>query len=242
MFCQTFRVFVWGCFWVRLTIQLVDWIKQIALHNMGGPHTVSRTMDLPAWWPLNQAIGFSWFYSIFWPLDLNWDIGLAGFWTCQPPESHEPIPYNLFAYVNIFLLKVQHSSCKKCICVISCKNGKGNGNPLQDSCLENSVDGGAWWAAVHGVAQSQTRLKQLSSSSSSMYEQKELRYGFSNDDTGLVAPQHVGSSQSRDQIHVPCIGGGFLTTGPPGKPLELVFAQEVTLYFSDIISPTPLPW
>ena len=45
--------------------------------------------------------------------------------------------------------------------------GEGNGNPLQYSCLENPVDGGAWWAAVHGVAQSWTRLKRLSSSSSS---------------------------------------------------------------------------
>ena len=45
--------------------------------------------------------------------------------------------------------------------------GEGNGNPLQCSCLENLKDGGAWWASVSGVAQSQTRLKWLSSSSSS---------------------------------------------------------------------------
>ena len=44
--------------------------------------------------------------------------------------------------------------------------GEGNGNPLQCSCLENPRDGEAWWAAVSGVAQSRTRLKQLSSSSS----------------------------------------------------------------------------
>ena len=44
--------------------------------------------------------------------------------------------------------------------------GKGNGNPLQCSCLENPRDKGAWWAAVYGVAQSRTRLKWLSSSSS----------------------------------------------------------------------------
>ena len=37
--------------------------------------------------------------------------------------------------------------------------GEGNGNPLQCSCLENLRDGGAWWAAVYGVAQSRTRLK-----------------------------------------------------------------------------------
>ena len=46
---------------------------------------------------------------------------------------------------------------------LSC-TGEGNGNPLQCSCLENPRDRGAWWAAVSGVAQSQTRLKQLSSS------------------------------------------------------------------------------
>ena len=46
---------------------------------------------------------------------------------------------------------------------LSC-TGEGNGNPLQCSCLENPRDGGAWWAAVYGVAQSRTRL----SSSSSM--------------------------------------------------------------------------
>ena len=37
-------------------------------------------------------------------------------------------------------------------------NGEGNGNPLQSSCLENPTDGGAWWAAVHGVTKSRTRL------------------------------------------------------------------------------------
>ena len=41
--------------------------------------------------------------------------------------------------------------------------GEGNGNPLQCSCLENPRDGGAWWAAVYGVAQSRTRLKRRSS-------------------------------------------------------------------------------
>ena len=49
---------------------------------------------------------------------------------------------------------------------LSC-TGEGNGNPLQCSCLENPRDGGAWCAAVYGVAQSRTRLKRRSSSSSS---------------------------------------------------------------------------
>ena len=48
--------------------------------------------------------------------------------------------------------------------------GEGNGNPLQCSCLENPRDGEAWWAAVYGVAQSQTRLKWLSSSSRKTHE------------------------------------------------------------------------
>ena len=51
---------------------------------------------------------------------------------------------------------------------VSC-TGEGNGNPLQCSCLENPSDGGAWWAAVYGVTQSRTRLKRLSSSSSSSF-------------------------------------------------------------------------
>ena len=47
--------------------------------------------------------------------------------------------------------------------------GERNGNPLQYSCLENSMDREAWWATVHGVAKSQTRLKQLSSNTSSLH-------------------------------------------------------------------------
>ena len=62
--------------------------------------------------------------------------------------------------------------------------GEGNGNPLQCSCLENPGDRGAWWAAVYGVAQSQTWLKRLSSSSSSSRgkwergSQKNHSWGF----------------------------------------------------------------
>ena len=51
-------------------------------------------------------------------------------------------------------------------CSLSCI-GEGNGNPLQCSCLENPREGRAWWATVYGVAQSWTRLKRLSSNSSS---------------------------------------------------------------------------
>ena len=60
------------------------------------------------------------------------------------------------------LLRVEHHFSLSCI-------GEGNGNPLQCSCLENLRDWGAWQAAVCGVAQSRTRLKRLSSSSSSIF-------------------------------------------------------------------------
>ena len=59
--------------------------------------------------------------------------------------------------------------------------GEGNGSPLQCSCLENPRDGGAWWAAVCGVAQSWTRVTRLRSSSSRTWE--EERMGSAN---GLI--------------------------------------------------------
>ena len=64
---------------------------------------------------------------------------------------------------------------------LSC-TGEGNGNSLQCSCLEKPRDGGAWWAAVYGVAQSRTRLKQLGSNNRSSNEQCECKHrntGFS---------------------------------------------------------------
>jgi len=50
--------------------------------------------------------------------------------------------------------------------VLDLDHHEGNGNPLQYYCLEYPRDGGAWWAAIYGVSQSRTQLKQLSSSSS----------------------------------------------------------------------------
>ena len=63
-------------------------------------------------------------------------------------------------------LRVGHDWATSLHFSLSCI-GEGNGNPLQCSCLENPRDGGASWAAIYGVAQSRTRLKRLSSSSSS---------------------------------------------------------------------------
>ena len=61
--------------------------------------------------------------------------------------------------------------------------GEGNGNPLQCSCLENPRDWGAWWAAVYGVAQSQTWLKWLSSSSSSPKISAGRKHAYPNSKT-----------------------------------------------------------
>ena len=67
-------------------------------------------------------------------------------WGCKEPDTTE-VTY--------------HACMHACI-------GKGNGNPLQYSCLENPRDRGAWWGAVYGVVQIRTRPTRLSSSSSSI--------------------------------------------------------------------------
>ena len=102
--------------------------------------------------------------------------------------------------------------------------GEGNGHPLQCSCLENPRDRGAWWAAVYGVTQSRTRLKQLSSSSSMLFSVTKLCQTLCNPMDCSLPGSSVhgifqarilewvaisssrGSSQLRDQTHVSCIG------------------------------------
>ena len=71
--------------------------------------------------------------------------------------------------------------------------GEGNGNPLQCSCLENPRDGGAWWAAVSGVAQSRTRLKRLSSSSGSILITQLLPSAKAKGNYRLHGPQTVNN-------------------------------------------------
>ena len=57
-----------------------------------------------------------------------------------------------------------------------CPDGEGNGNPLQYSCLENPMDGGAWWATVHGVTKSRTQLSDFSSFQCAYVDPKLLIY------------------------------------------------------------------
>ena len=68
-----------------------------------------------------------------------------------------------FIYRNVSsqCLKLMHEKINQYILKLrrySLEIGEGNGTPLQYSCLENPMDGGAWWAAVHGVAKNQTQL------------------------------------------------------------------------------------
>ena len=67
--------------------------------------------------------------------------------------------------------------------------GEGNGNPLQCSCLESPRNGRAWWAAIYGVAQRQTQLKQLSSSSP---PQKGAALGAAGEGTIVRASEELG--------------------------------------------------
>ena len=78
--------------------------------------------------------------------------------------------------------------------------GEGNGNPLQCSCLENPRDGGAWWAAVYGVAQSWTQLKQLSSSSSNDIAKRGDRKMQKGEDCCGHAPKWERNRRFRVQM------------------------------------------
>ena len=69
--------------------------------------------------------------------------------------------------------------------------GEGNGNPLRCSCLENPRDGRAWWAAIYGVTQSQTRLKRLSSSSSSICPNVVHFLKLIRSSNGQASTQHL---------------------------------------------------
>ena len=100
---------------------------------------------------------------------------------------------------------------------LSC-TGEGNGNPLQCSCLENPRDGGAWWAAVYGVAQSQTWLKWLSSSSRLLYWtfQEALKNTFANAgdarDVGLIPGMEKSPGEGNGHpLQCSCLGNSMDT-------------------------------
>ena len=104
--------------------------------------------------------------------EVKWALGSI---TTNTASGGDRPPAELFQILKDAAAKLLHSICQQ-ICVeevkaSACNVGdlgsipgsgrspeEGNGNPLQYSCLENPMDGGAWWATVHGVAKSQTRL------------------------------------------------------------------------------------
>ena len=80
--------------------------------------------------------------------------------------------------------------------------GEGNGNPLQCSCLENPRDGGAWWASIYGVTQSQTWLKRLSSSSIyNIDHHRDLLYNTGNP-TPYSVISYMGKESEKGYICV----------------------------------------
>jgi len=90
------------------------------------------------YWSSNFRISPSNEYSGLIPLNIDW--------------------FDLFDVQGTLCLLQHHSSKASIIWGSAFFIGEGNGTPLQYSCLENPMDGGAWWAPVHGVAKSWTRL------------------------------------------------------------------------------------
>ena len=73
---------------------------------------------------------------------------ITDFWPCESPRKYSSKSWKLCQSYVTFSLPEGSQNCP----------GEGNGTPLQYSCLENPMDGGAWKAAVHGVAEGRTRL------------------------------------------------------------------------------------
>ena len=113
---------------------------------------------------------------------------------------------------------------------LSC-TGEGNGNPLQCSCLENPRDGGAWWAAVYGAAQSWTRLKRLSSSSNRTPSHRQMLLNiFISIDVSISS--HLTIHRSVDSF--PVISPKLYVQDYSGSWLRNSWTTRVTLPYSHI--------
>ena len=148
--------------------------------------------------------------------------------------------------------------------------GEGSGSPLQGSCLENPRDGGTWWAAISGVAQCQTPLKRLSSSSSSSRDSVQFSRSVMSDSLRPHESQHVPGLPVHHQLleftqtHVHRVDDAIQPSHPLSSPSPpafnfpsiRVFSSESALHmrwpkywsFSFSISPlntqdwSPLGW
>ena len=108
--------------------------------------------------------------------------------------------------------------------------GEGNVTPLQYSCLESAMDGGAWWAAVHGVAGGRTWLKWCSSSSSSMHACPLL--------DPLPPPSLLHPSGLLPDHGFMCPASCIKL----GLPIYFTYGNvHVSMLFSQIIPPLPFP-
>ena len=104
---------------------------------------------------------------------------------------------------------------------MSNRTGEGNGNPLQCSLLENPRDGGAWWAAVYGVAQSRARLKRLSSSRNRALQNCQnvcTTTGFSSGASGKEPTYQCRKHKTKDEGLIPV--SGRCSWGACGNPLQ----------------------
>ena len=125
--------------------------------------------------------------------------------------------------------------------------GEGNGNPLQCSCLENPRDGGAWWAAVYGVAQSRTRLKWVSSSRSSVNDscpqKRALQKQIPNTTNIQVGFKYISThiQKSVTVIHNPKgLSPTFLPSIYTQKSVSLIDAQEGLVQNVEFVQPSAI--
>ena len=146
------------------------------------PHRLLLTRLLCPWDSPGKNTGGGWralLHGIFLTQEsnlslLHWQGYL--FFITEPPgkPSHEPTVGQNHLPHSLFYNKVLASSCNLLTTIL----GEGNDNPLQYSCLESSMNRGAWWATVHEVAQSWARLMQLSMYTSTLNVKPEWLSGY----------------------------------------------------------------
>ena len=95
---------------------------------------------------------------IRWPKYWSFNFSVSPSNECSGLISFRIDWFDLQANQGTLKSLLQNHSWKASILILEMGNGEGNGTPLQYSCLENPMDRGAWWAAVHGVVKSRTRL------------------------------------------------------------------------------------
>ena len=155
--------------------------------------------------------------SLFWRLGSeNW-AQYQGKWASQVALVAKKLPASAGDIRDLSLIPGSGSS-----------SGEGNGNPLQYSCLENTMDRGAWWAAVHGVTQSCTWLKRFSiHASRHLAESLSAESSLSGSRTAVFSPcpqvarEFLGNPfyKGTNPIHG---GSTLMTSSPPIGPHLLI--------------------